>query len=46
VADHGVRQLDRCSIRSHIPQLVETDVTPMNGWMVKEGHRYGDDVPC
>jgi hypothetical protein len=25
--------------------LVETDITPMNGWMLKEGNRYGNDVP-
>jgi hypothetical protein len=25
--------------------LVKTDITPMNGWMLKEGNRYGDDVP-
>jgi hypothetical protein len=25
--------------------LVETDIAPMNGWMLKEGDRYGDDVP-
>lgn len=25
--------------------LVETDITPMDGWIIKEGDRYGDDVP-
>ena len=25
--------------------LVETDITPMNAWMLKEGHNYGNDVP-
>ena len=44
-ADHHVRQLDRRSIRSHTTQLAETDITPMNGLMLKEGNRYGDDVP-
>jgi hypothetical protein len=44
-AGHHVRQLNRRSIRSHTTQLVETDITPMNGWMLKEGNRYGDDVP-
>jgi hypothetical protein len=25
--------------------LVETDITPMNGWILKEGNRFGNDVP-
>ncbi len=25
--------------------LVETDSAPMNGWILKEGERYGDEVP-
>jgi hypothetical protein len=34
--------------RDHQPDivvLVETDIAPMNGWILKEGERYGDDVP-
>jgi hypothetical protein len=25
--------------------LVETDTSPMDGWIIKEGDQYGDDVP-
>jgi hypothetical protein len=25
--------------------LVEADGAPMNAWILKEGDRYGDDVP-
>ncbi len=25
--------------------LVETDIAPMNGWLLKEGDRYGDEAP-
>jgi hypothetical protein len=31
--------------QADIVVLVETDITPMNAWVLKEGDKYGDDVP-
>lgn len=46
VINDAVRKaLDQRADQPDIVVLVETDITPMNGWILKEGERYGDDVP-
>jgi hypothetical protein len=45
INDAAQQALKERSDQPDIAVLVETDIAPMNGWMLKEGDRYGDDVP-
>jgi hypothetical protein len=45
ISDAVQRAVKERNDQPDIVVLVETDITPMNGWMLKEGDRYGDDVP-
>jgi hypothetical protein len=45
ISDAVQRAVKEHNDQPDIVLLVETDITPMNGWMLKEGDRYGDDVP-
>jgi hypothetical protein len=45
ISDSVQRAIKERYDQPDIVVLVETDITPMNGWMLKESHRYGNDVP-
>jgi hypothetical protein len=45
ISDAVQKALQERNDQPDIVVLVETDITPMNGWMLKEGNRYGNDVP-
>jgi hypothetical protein len=46
VINDAVQQaVKECKDQPDIVVLVETDTTPMDGWIIKEGDHYGDDVP-
>jgi hypothetical protein len=45
ISDAVQQTLRERNDQPHIVALVETDITPMSGWMLKEGDCYGDDVP-
>lgn len=45
ISDAVRRAIQERSDQPDIVVLVETDTEPMNGWILKEGDHYGDDVP-